>query len=160
MIFLTVGTQFSFDRLIIAIDKAIGQRLVCEDIFGQIGKTFYKPDNFQYVDFLVKADFDSYVNKADALISHAGMGAISMAMEYGKPLLVMPRLKEYKEVVNNHQVEIAKRFEQSGHLLAAYNPSDLVEKIKQLKAFVPRKRKTQIESVSNEIANYLSHLKM
>jgi len=156
MIFLTVGTQFAFDRLVIAVDRAVGEGLICGDIFGQIGESVYKPDNFKYVDFLGKDDFDEGVDKADAIISHAGMGAISIAMEYEKPLLVMPRLKEYREVVNNHQLSIAKMFELSGYLLAAYSPSDVAEKIRQLENFVPRKRKPQVENVSREIAGFLS----
>ena len=43
MIFLTVGTQFSFDRLVIAIDRIIDDGLISEPVFAQIGESSYKP---------------------------------------------------------------------------------------------------------------------
>ena len=40
MIFLTVGTQFPFDRLVRAVDTACGGKLVNQRVFGQVGDTF------------------------------------------------------------------------------------------------------------------------
>ena len=37
MIFLTVGTLFPFDRLVNAVDKAVANGLITEDVFAQIG---------------------------------------------------------------------------------------------------------------------------
>jgi len=107
---------------------------------------------------LDKKAFDDCVHKASALISHAGTGTITMALDMGKPLLAMPRLKRYREVVNDHQVAIARKFEQLGHLLAAYTPDELAAKVTQLSAFKPKPRTVQQEAVVRRIAEFLEGL--
>jgi beta-1,4-N-acetylglucosaminyltransferase len=157
MIFLTVGTQFPLDRLVKAVDEAIGQGLLNEEIWAQIGQSSYQPRHFRKsTDFLDKQLFDQWMGKASKVISHAGIGSITMALDAAKPLLVMPRLRKYGEVVNNHQVDIAQKFEQFGYLLAAYDIEELPEKIEALKSFVPQKRNTQPEKVAERISRFLN----
>jgi len=155
MIFLTVGTQFPFDRLTRSVDEAVDGSGLGEDIFGQIGDGSYQPRNFQTVPFLKKSEYDRCMREATGIISHAGIGTIATALEYGKPLLVMPRLKKCGEVVNDHQLAIARKFEQMGYLLAAYNPRDLPAAMEKLKTFAPRRRETQADLVANRIAQFL-----
>jgi len=158
MIFLTVGTQFPFDRLVEAVDGVFDEDLTDGELFAQIGETSYRPRNFESVASLGKKMFDKYVKKASAIISHAGIGIITIALENEKPLLVMPRLKRYGEVVNDHQVAIARKFEELGHLLAAYSVEELPQKIMQLTTFVPKKRKSQAQAVTERIAHFLNEL--
>ena len=158
MIFLTVGTQFPFDRLVRVVDEVVGKNGFKEEIFAQIGDSSYQPHNFKAVSFLEKKVFDKRICEASCIISHAGIGAISMALEYDKPLLVMPRLKKYGEVVIDHQVAIAKKFGELGHILVAYTEVEIPEKIKQLKSFVPQPRKNQTKAVIDRIAGFLDEL--
>ncbi len=158
MIFLTVGTQFPFDRLVEAVDKAAGTNGFDEKIVAQIGKSSYCPENFDAAPSVEKAVFDQHFSKADSIISHAGMGTITMALDHRKPLLVMPRLKKYGEVVNDHQLAIAKKFEQLGYLLVAYGPEEVPDKMKRLKSFVPQKRQPCPDIVAARIATFLSGL--
>jgi len=158
MIFLTVGTQFSFDRLVQAVDSAVRQGLIQEEIFAQIGPCSYKPQNMEYVEMLEKRAFESYLQEALGIISHAGMGTITMALDHNKPLLVVPRMKRFREHVNDHQLATARKFEQLGHVLTAYNMEDLPEKVKQLKSFVPRQRKAQPQAVAERISRFISQI--
>ena len=159
MIFLTVGTQFPLDRLVKAVDKTIDQGLLDEEVLAQIGQSSYQPRNFKKsTDFLEKQLFDQWMEKASKVISHAGIGSITMALDAAKPLLVMPRLRRYGEVVNDHQVDIARKFGQCGYLLAAYDIEELPEKIQSLKSFVPQKRNTQSEKVAERISKFLNQL--
>ena len=158
MIFLTVGTQFPFDRLVKAVDETVGKNGLDEQIFAQVGTTTYRPKNFEAVSSLEKTLFDKHFSEADSIISHAGMGTITMALESGKPLLVMPRLSKYGEVVNDHQLAIARKFEQLGYLLAAYDAEDLPAKIKKLKSFVPQNRQPQAKIVADRISTFLNEL--
>ena len=121
MIFLAVGTQFPFDRLVKALDECLDTGIIDEEIFGQIGETSYNPRNFKSIDFLSKKDFDTALMESSRVIGHAGIGIIRTALENNKPLLVMPRLRRYHEVVHDHQVEIARKFEKLGHILVAYS---------------------------------------
>ncbi len=158
MIFLTVGTQFPFDRLVRAVDEAVGRDLIDEDIFAQVGASSYQPMNFPAVVQLDKDQFDNRLRKASGVISHAGVGSIITALENRKPMLVLPRLKRYREVVNDHQVDIARAFEQQRYLLAAYSVEELPEKIHALRSFIPQKRQTQTDAVRDRISGFLKEL--
>lgn len=158
MIFLTVGTLFPFDRLVMAVDKAVAEGLLEEDLVAQVGRGGARCRNIKCVEVLEKDEFDKYVNNASCLISHAGMGSITVALSHNKPLLVMPRRKKYGEVVNDHQMAIARKFEELGHLLAAYSIDELPEKMEQLRSFTPKRRKTQAELVAQRIVKFLNEL--
>ena len=156
MIFLTVGTQFPFDRLVKAVDHAVSQNLLHEEIFAQIGQSDYTPENFETVPSLNKDEFDVRLREASAVISHAGMGSIAMSMEHDKPLLVMPRRAKYGEVVNDHQCAIAARYEKRGYLLVASEPEDLPKKINELKAFTPKVREIRLQPVLDRVRQFLN----
>ena len=158
MIFLTVGTQFPFDRLVKAVDKVVGQKLLAEEIWAQIGVSSYQPHNFKSVEFLEKYLFNEWMQKASKVISHAGIGSIMAALDNAKPLLVMPRLRRYGEVVNDHQLDIATKFAQDGYLLAAHDADELPEKINALRSFELKKRQTQVEEVVGRISRFLNEL--
>ena len=160
MIFLAVGTQFPFDRLVKTLDDCLDAELIKEEIFGQIGETSYRPRNFKSAAFLEKKDFDQTLKKATGVIGHAGIGIIRTALENNKPLLVMPRLKRFHEVVHDHQVAIARKFEELGHLLVAYEERELFKKIQELERFVPKKRETQVEAIVQRISEFLQRGKV
>lgn len=159
MIFLTVGTQFPFDRLVRTVDDLVGSGAITEDIFAQIGDSTYKPRYFEAVASLDKRAFDERFVTASAIISHAGMGTIAMAMDHGKSLLAMPRRRRYGEVVNDHQEGLATKFAACGHILVAWNEGELPAKIAQLKAFVPRPRQVSPDAVARRITFFLDSLK-
>jgi UDP-N-acetylglucosamine transferase subunit ALG13 len=158
MIFLTVGTQFPFDRLVKAVDNAVTEVSLGEEIFAQIGESTYRPRNFESVNFLDKWAFDERLQNASGIISHAGMGIITLALDNNKPLLVMPRLEKYHEVVNDHQTAIARKFAQLGHVLVAYGNEDLIDNIKKLKTFMPSKRHSNVSAVVARISQFLDGL--
>lgn len=149
----------AFDRLLIAVDELCGKGVISDELFGQIGHTEYAPKHFRYAKVMGKEEFDEVFNKADEIISHAGMGSISMALERNKPLLVMPRLAKFKEVVNDHQVGTARKFEALGHVVAAYDINELPEKIAKLKTFVPTPRSDQAVLVAARIKRFLEGMR-
>jgi UDP-N-acetylglucosamine transferase subunit ALG13 len=158
MIFLTVGTQFPFDRLVKAVDDLCDRGLIQEPIVAQIGDSTYRPRHFEAVASLDKSAFDRHVQHASAIIGHAGMGTITMALDNGKPLLAMPRRKKYSEVVNDHQVVLAIKFEALGHILLARDETELPDKIERLKSFVPRPRKADPDAVIGRISAFLAEV--
>ncbi len=155
MIFLTVGTQFPFDRLVKAIDEAAGKGLVHDEVFAQIGESDYAPTNFRSARSLDKGEFDSRVATASAIIGHAGMGTIISAMNHKKPLLVMPRLCRFGEAVNDHQMSIAKQFDRMGYLLAAYDAEEVISRLAELPGFVPATRETSSAGIAERSTRFL-----
>jgi len=159
MIFLTVGTQFPFDRLVRAVDEAFDNGLIDQKVFGQIGETSYRPRNFESVASLEKRVFDECLKRASGVISHAGVGTITMALDDHKPLLVMPRLRKYGEVVSDHQVAIAKKFSELGHILVAYDAEDLPDGIRRLAGFVATERIATPGAIADRIRRFLDGLR-
>jgi UDP-N-acetylglucosamine transferase subunit ALG13 len=139
LIFLTVGTQLSFDRLVAAVD-AWAARHPGQAIFGQIadpGAAGYRPQNFDWVADLDPAEFDARFREASHIVAHAGMGTIIGALGQAKPLLVMPRRAHLGEQRNDHQFATVQRLcarpglVQAG-ILAAFEAGEVPARIDAL----------------------------
>lgn len=109
VIFVTVGTQLPFDRLIVAVDEWASCNH-CVDILAQIGPSHYTPRYIQYLDFLSADEIGKIARKSDLIISHAGMGSILLALSHRKPIIIMPRRCSLRETRNDHQLATAKIF--------------------------------------------------
>ncbi len=132
MIFLTVGTQLSFDRLVRAVDDWLARQSGVT-VFGQIGETRYQPAHFDSVPELDRQAYLDRVRQADAVVSHAGMGTIMLCLEERKPLLVLPRRAALGECINDHQLTTARKLEQQGLVQVAYEVNDLPTKLATLR---------------------------
>jgi UDP-N-acetylglucosamine transferase subunit ALG13 len=137
MIFLTVGSEFHFDRLVAAVDRLIAERYIGEEVIAQIAAGRYIPQHMNWVSTMPRGVYNAHIERSNGVISHAGMGTIIQCLQMRKPLLVMPRLKRHREHVNDHQFGTAQKFEQRGSILVAYDIADLPSKIQQLKSFRP-----------------------
>ncbi len=131
MIFVTVGAQMAFDRLIEWVDAwAVAEGR--QDVVAQIGPSSYQPRQIQVVPFMSPPEFRRRLAEADAIIAHAGMGSIINALELGKPIVVVPRLSALGETRNDHQVATAKRLSEEGLVLEADTPERLAEQMKKI----------------------------
>ncbi|MFN3685264.1 glycosyltransferase [Salinarimonas sp.] len=101
MIFVTVGTQLPFDRLIAAMDQVAAR--LDEPVVAQIGPSRYVLTNMQTVDRLTVAEFRGMFADARAVVSHAGIGTLLTGMALKKPLLMMARDAARGEHRNDHQ---------------------------------------------------------
>jgi UDP-N-acetylglucosamine transferase subunit ALG13 len=159
MIFLTIGTLHPFDRLVKTVDLLAGSGRLSEPVVGQIGCGTYQPRHIQAVEVLEKQEFDQHMERASLIISHAGMGSIITAITLQKPMIVMPRLKKYREHVNDHQLDTALKFEELGVVLVANDEDELAEKMAIVPHFKPIKRQAQIETLTARISAFLNGLK-
>ena len=108
MIFVTVGSQMSFDRLIIAMDHWAARQDVPVDVFAQIGRTDYRPKSLRFSDYMSPKEYGEMVDEAQVIVAHASMGTVLTALELGKPLVLMPRQGSLLETRNDHQIATAK----------------------------------------------------
>ncbi len=140
MILVLLGTQDkSFHRLLKQIDEAIDGGIINEEVIVQAGYTKYSSDNMKIFDFVSKKDLDKYVDNSSFIITHAGVGSILDGIRKGKKMLVVPRLKEYKEHTNDHQLQILKEFADLGYIYPVYKMKDLSDAIKNIDNFNPKK---------------------
>lgn len=131
MIFVTVGTQMTFDRLVRAVDEwagAVGRT----DVFAQVGAGGFQPRHCEWREMIEPAEHRRRLENATLVIGHAGMGTIISALELGVPLIVMPRRADLREHRNDHQLATARRFEELGKVTVAYDERSLRTQLDQL----------------------------
>ncbi|MBZ5964366.1 multidrug MFS transporter [Leuconostoc gelidum subsp. gasicomitatum] len=109
MIFVTVGThEQPFNRLIKKIDELVEEKIISEPVFMQIGFSDYIPKNVKYSRFLSYAQMQESINDARIIITHGGPASFISVLAKGKKPIVVPRLSEFHEHVNDHQLIFAK----------------------------------------------------
>lgn len=106
-VFVSVGTMMPFDRLVLAMDEWAAANPATA-VFMQIGRGKVQPRHAEFARLLPPADFRARVAGSRLFIAHAGMGSIISAIEAGRPLLMLPRLRAEGEHNTDHQVATAK----------------------------------------------------
>jgi UDP-N-acetylglucosamine transferase subunit ALG13 len=139
MIFVTVGTELPFDRLIKAVDSWARENNRT-DVFSQIGEGAWEPEFIRSCRFMEPPEFARAFASASVIISHAGAGTILTALRWEKPILVMPRRASLGEQRNEHQMATAKRLSEMGKVGVAFDEIDLREKLAQIDSFKPRQK--------------------
>ena len=142
LIFVTLGTQDKqFTRLLRAVQEQIDQgNLKKEDkIIVQAGSTKFQSNDMQIFQYISIKQFEKYVDQADLIICHAGVGTILTALNKGKKVIAAARLKKYGEHVNDHQLQILNNFSKAGYILALKKFQDLNLLLEQAKDFQPQK---------------------
>ena len=156
MILVTLGTQDkSFKRLLDAIQKQIDLGNIKDRVVVQAGCTKFESKDMEIFDLIDRDKFASLIKECDLLITHGGVGSILTGLKNNKKVIVAPRLKEYKEHTNNHQLQIIEKFEQSGYILPLYDFDNLNEVLKQVANFKPKKYKSNTENMIKLIENYI-----
>ncbi len=156
MIFVTLGTQDkTFERLLIAIDKAIEKGEITDRVVVQAGNTKYESKNMEIFDLISPDEFNKLVDECDLLITHGGTGSILSAIKKGKKVIAAARLKKYKEHVNDHQKQIIKEFEKEGYLVELKDFNQVGKTIKKAQKFKPKKFKSNTENMINLLENII-----
>ena len=125
MIFVTVGVQLPFDRLIRAVDDWAGHH-GRHDIVAQAGTSAFRPRHIDVRQTLVPTEFRRFVEQAELIVAHAGMGSIITALELGKRIVVMPRRAALGEHRNDHQLSTARYMAEQNLVTVADSAEDLV----------------------------------
>lgn len=107
MIFVTVGTQLAFPRLIDAMNRIAPT--LSETVIAQTGPGGGDWTNLDHRANLSPAAFAETFRAARAIVAHAGIGTILSARSAGKPLIVMPRRHALGEHRNDHQLATARQ---------------------------------------------------
>jgi len=136
MIFVTLGTHDAgFDRLVNELDRLKQIEAIYEEIFiqGMLGK--YTPKQCAHRKILLYAQVCEKIIQAKIIITHGGPGCIMLCLRYEKVPIVVPRMHQFGEHVDNHQIRFVKKLEEQNKILAVYDIKDLKEKICQYNFF-------------------------
>lgn len=156
MIFITLGSQkFQFNRLLKELDRLVRDKQLTESLYAQVGFSDYEPISYSYSDFMPRNEFMEYMKKADLVITHGGSGAIINALKSKKKVIAVPRLSEFGEHVDNHQIQIVETFESSGYLLSVQNIYDLLNVIEEVQKISLEDFKTNSSCFIQKLYDYL-----
>lgn len=156
MIFVTVGSQkFQFNRLLKKIDELIESGDIKEDVFAQIGVSDYIPKNYNYKDFVTQDEFKEYMDKADLIITHAGTGAIVTALKKDKKVIAIPRLSEFGEHVDDHQIQLIDEFKEMNFIEPVYKIDELKLAIKNVREKTYNKYKSNTQKILDDIELFI-----
>lgn len=125
LIFLTIGTQLPFDRLVQIVDSYPNNNN--EQIFAQIGIGKYRPRNFDYSQAVSPQEYKEKVLSARVIISHAGIGTVLSAKKFGKPIILFPRRAALGEHRNDHQLATCKQLEDRRGVYVTYDEAQLYD---------------------------------
>lgn len=159
MIFITLGSQkFQFDRLLKEVDNLIEKKCIKEEVFAQIGNSTYIPKNYEYSKFLDRDQFTEYMGKADKVITHGGTGAIVTAIKNDKKTIAIARLKEFKEHVDDHQLQIVKQFKEMKLIESIDFIEELDMKIKEIEFMKFRKYESNTVNIIESIESFIDSI--
>lgn len=156
MIFVTLGTNDKqFTRLLDVCEKAIEEKVITDRVVVQAGFTKYESENMEVFDYMDRDQFSTFMNSADLVITHGGVGTIMTALKERKKILAAARLSEYHEHVNDHQIQLLSSFEQEGYLIYMHDLSDLKPYLEKVKSFEPKTYQSNQEYFVNEIKKWI-----
>lgn len=125
MIFVTVGTQLPFDRLVHAVDQWATSNPV--KVFAQVADSKEPPQRIAWSKFLSPQETRRHMEDAEIIVAHAGMGSILTALSMGKRIIVMPRQAALHEHRNDHQMASAGKLMATSGLTVANDAKSLFD---------------------------------
>lgn len=123
MIFLSLGThEQPFERALDLVLAGRGTRA----LVVQHGHTAARSEVLdvewrQYVPF---EEMMELISAAEVVIAHAGVGTLMTAVRLGRRPIVLPRLAEHGEHVDDHQVHLTRRLDELGLVAAGIRTAD------------------------------------
>lgn len=125
MIFVTVGMHSDgFDRLIRKMDEIAGR--IDEEVLIQTGSSIYIPQNAKFFTFVDEDEkIEEYYKEARIIISHAGAGSILLALSLKKSIIIVPRMKQLHEHVDDQQLELSEKLSKNEGIIAIYDVNEI-----------------------------------
>lgn len=138
MIFVTVGNaKNGYMRLLGAIERFTLEGLFgTDEVLVQHGNNpEFRPVRCKQLGFLDSGTFEENILNAELVICHGGAGTLLHVLRAGKVPVVMPRRQQYGEVIDDHQLELAKALDADGRIALVLEPENLpaaIAKARQL----------------------------
>lgn len=158
MILILLGTQDnSFHRLLEEVQRLIDKKAITEKVVVQAGRTKYESKDMEIYSLMPEERLKELIKKSDLIITHGGVGSIVMALKMGKKVIAVPRLSEFGEHINDHQIQIIDSFNNQEFLIGVTNLKDLENALKRSKEFTPKKFKSETEHMINLIEEFIDN---
>ena len=158
MILVMLGTQNnSFHRILEEIQKNINNGNIKEEVIVQKGYTKFASEDMTLYNQLPIDELENLIDKANIVITHGGVGSIISSIKKNKKVIAVPRLKRYKEHVNDHQLDIIKSFNDLGYIIGLNNVEELEEALKRVNYFNPKEYIKNTGNIIEIVANFIDN---
>ena len=122
MILVTVGTNHQgFNRLVEAMDHVAAS--LNEHVVIQRGSSSYEPQHAEHFKFTTSKKIEQLTQQARIVVAHAAAGSALVTLLNQKPLIVVPRLQQFGEHIDDHQLQLAKALDGEHKAVAVLEPS-------------------------------------
>ena len=91
------------------------------------------------IEFTTQREMEALIQNANLIITHGGVATIIEGLNHGKKIIAVPRLKKYKEHVNDHQLQIIENFDDSGYIIGTNGVEEIERALDKTYQFVPQK---------------------
>jgi UDP-N-acetylglucosamine transferase subunit ALG13 len=136
--------------------RALSDLNLPEKIIVQSGHTKITSPNLDIRPFVGPDEYSQLNQQAKIIITHAGVGSIMQALSFGKPVIVVPRLKKFGEHLNDHQTQIADQFAKAGYIIKLGDMDSLGQAIQKAKTFKPPKLKFDNHLIKKIITDFIN----
>ena len=120
MIVATVGTHGQAFPRFFEVVRALEGDVLLQYGHGPAPAGFANAVGFLPFDELMAA-----MRSATAVVTHAGVGSVLCARRAGHVPVVVPRLRQLGEHVDDHQAEFTRTLEAAGEVIAVWGDSDV-----------------------------------
>lgn len=156
MIFVVLGSQkFQFNRLLKSLDEAVKNGKIKDKVFAQTGYSDYKPQNFEYRDFIDREEYKNKLKKADVVICHGGTGVIVEAVKNEKKVIAIGRLAQYNEHVDDHQLQIISQFTEANMIACVEDADGIPEKLIEIENMKFEKYVSNQKTINSFLKEYI-----
>jgi UDP-N-acetylglucosamine transferase subunit ALG13 len=137
VIYVSVGTHHQpFHRLL----GALGPLAEIDELYVQHGFGPAPAEARVAVPFLAAGEVIAAMERARAVVTHAGVGSFLVARRAGHVPVLVPRLRRWGEHVDDHQAQLVRALERRGEAIAVWDVADLAAAVR---AVPPRRRRRQ-----------------
>ena len=158
MILIVLGTQDnSFHRLLEKVQELIDKNVIKKKVIVQAGRTKFESKEMEIYSLMPYNKLEQIMKEADLVITHGGVGSIVMALKLGKKVIAIPRLSQFNEHVNDHQIQIVDSFDKQGFLIGLIELNDLQQALERAKTFKPKEFKSQTAHMIRLIEDFIDN---
>lgn len=134
-ILVTMGTakEYNFRRLLAIIDSLCDKNVIdSKNLIVQSNDKGYVSKNYKILQTMPNDEFKEMMSAADIVISHAGTGTVMAALKLNKKLILFPRLKQYGEIIDDHQLQICQLVAKKNYAMVAKNEEELEKALRDI----------------------------
>jgi len=116
-----------FNRLLDAVCQIA--RSLPQPVIVQYGTTPFKNPSCRCHAFIERDALSALIEVSQLVICHAGAGCVIESLGAGRIPVVMPRRREFGEVIDDHQSEFATMLLEAQRAIVVHDASDLQEAV-------------------------------